>query len=113
MQEIIHEAIEISENPPSYIFDFSSDDDNDMTPVFDYDDMSDDLTTADAAMDVGIASSMDPCTSTGNEEFITTRGTRTRKSTRQQSKPTRVTTSFNAPTRKGSRKRVTRAEPQI
>ena len=107
-----HDAIELSENHPSYIFDFSSDDDNDMTPVFTYDDISDDFATENTAMDAEIASSVAPCNSTGNEAFITTRGTRTRKSTRQQAKSNRVTYS-NAPSRKGSRKRVNRMEPQV
>ena len=99
------EASRLHPNVAASIFDFSSDDDTEMAPEFGYDDISDGLDLDDLI-------DQDPMKVSkpkANEAFIASRGDNTRKGTKKQSKIS-GTSSLNAPTRKGSRKRVPRAQ---
>ena len=102
-----HTTKELVSNPATYIFDFSSDDDTDMAPTFNIEEIPDPLEMEDTENHAILRTPMQPSTSTANEAFITTRGTRTRKSSRQQSKVDSTSTS-TAPIKKGGRKKVNR-----
>ena len=101
------ETQELVSNPAATIFDFSSDDDADMAPTFNIEEVPDGFEIEDEENQAFVTASMQPSTSTANEAFVTTRSTRTRKSSRQKSKIDNIPTP-TAPIKKGSRKRVNR-----
>ena len=98
---------ELTSIPGTSIFDFSSDDDADMAPTFNVKDDPGALEIEDTENETITASTILPSQSLNNKEFIPTRTTRTRSSSRQKSKIDSITSS-TAPAKKGGRRKVNR-----
>ena len=87
------------------IFDFSSEDDDDMSPNVVQDKIPGGLELDDFTDELPV---MEAGSSVPHETLVASRNVRSRKGTRQQSRGTEE--SSNIGTRKGSRKRITRAQ---
>ena len=87
------------------IFDFSSEDDDDMSPNVAQDKITGGLELDDFTDEVTV---MEPGSSVPTETLVASRNVRSRKGTRQQTKG--IEESSNVGARKGSRKRITRAQ---
>ena len=87
------------------IFDFSSEDDDDMSPNVAQDKIPGGLELEDFTDEIPV---MEAGSSVPRETLVAPRNVRSRKGTRQQTKG--IEESSNVGTRKGSRKRITRAQ---
>ena len=87
------------------IFDFSSEDDDDMSPNVVQDKIPGGLELDDFTDDLPV---MEAGSAVPHETLVASRNVRSRKGTRQQTKG--IEDSSNVVTRKGSRKRITRAQ---